>query len=108
MADLVGESRELGAPLSDRVECSAAEVMVMARHEHILTMGDFLRRRTMLAMLETADTLHRDPGVQRAARLLFGPGRTDAAMPADDSGTMSPDGPLASSDASRDSPSAVG
>ena len=72
VADAVGESRDLGAPLSDRVECSAAEVMVMARHEHILAMDDFLRRRTMLAMLETAETLRSDPGVQRAASLLFG------------------------------------
>ena len=107
VADLVEESRELGLPLSDVVDCSAAEVMVMARHEHILTMEDFLRRRTMLAMLETAETLESDPGVERAARLLFGPGRADASMPAGDSGTMSPDGPLASSDAGRDGPSAV-
>ncbi|MXZ52344.1 MAG: FAD-dependent oxidoreductase [Acidimicrobiaceae bacterium] len=71
VAEVVGESRELGAPLSDRVECSAAEVMVMARHEHILTMDDFLRRRTMLAMLETAETLRSDPGVERAESLLF-------------------------------------
>ena len=71
VADIVGESRELGAPLSDRVECSTAEVMVMARHEHILTMDDFLRRRTMLAMLETAETLRSDPGVERAESLLF-------------------------------------
>ena len=40
-------------------------------------------------------------------RLLFGPGRANASMPAGDSGTMSPDGPLASSDAGRDGPSAV-
>ena len=46
----------------------------MARHEHILTMDDFLRRRTMLAMLETAETLRRDPGVERAGSLLFGSG----------------------------------
>ena len=72
MADLVEESPELGEPLSDLVECSAAEVTVMARHEHILSMEDFLRRRTMLAMLETAETLESDPGVARAATLLFG------------------------------------
>ena len=72
VAGLVAESPELGLPLSGVVDCSAAEVMVMARHEHILTMEDFLRRRTMLAMLETAETLQSDPGVQRAADLLFG------------------------------------
>ena len=72
VTDLVEESPALGEPLSDLVECSAAEVMVMARHEHILSMEDFLRRRTMLAMLETAETLESDPGVERAASLLFG------------------------------------
>ena len=71
VADLVDSSPELGEPLSDIVECSAAEVMVMARHEHILSMDDFLRRRTMLAMLETPETLSRDPGVERAESLLF-------------------------------------
>ena len=72
VADLVDGSPELGEPLSDIVECSAAEVMVMARHEHILSMDDFLRRRTMLAMLETPETLGRDPGVEWAESLLFG------------------------------------
>ena len=72
VTDLVEGSPELGQPLSDLVECSAAEVMVMARHEHILSMEDFLRRRTMLAMLETAETLRGDPGVEEAAGLLFG------------------------------------
>ena len=72
VTDLVEESSDLGEPLSEVVECSAAEVMVMARHEHILSMDDFLRRRTMLAMLETGETLNRDPGVERAEGLLFG------------------------------------
>ena len=73
IADLIDESPELNLPLSEVVDYSVAEVMVMARHEHILTMEDFLRRRTMLAMLETAETLENDPGVERAASLLFGP-----------------------------------
>ncbi len=72
VADLTDESPELRMPLSEVVDYSVAEVMVMARHEHILTMEDFLRRRTMLAMLETAETLESDPGVERASSLLFG------------------------------------
>ena len=72
VTDLLEQSPELGQPLSAVVDCSAAEVTVMARHEHILTMEDFLRRRTMLAMLETDETLQSDPGVERAAGLLFG------------------------------------
>ncbi len=72
IADLIDESPDLSQPLSEIVDYSVAEVMVMARHEHILSMEDFLRRRTMLAMLETAETLESDPGVERAAGLLFG------------------------------------
>ncbi len=87
VADLVEESDELGLPLSDVVDYSPAEVMVMARHEHILTMEDFLRRRTMLAMLETADTLGSDPGVQRASSLLFGPGPERPVSAANKSGS---------------------
>ena len=94
VTDLVGESPELGAPLSDRVECSAAEVMVMGRHEHILAMEDFLRRRTMLAMLETAETLRGDPGVQAAASLLFGPGRDGVLAAGGDGETTSQNGVL--------------
>ena len=108
VADMVGESRELGMPLSDRVEWSAAEVMVMAHHEHILAMEDFLRRRTMLAMLETAETLRRDPGVERAASLLFGPGRTSVSALEDGGDTASQQWRLESSDAGRSGPAADG
>ena len=87
VADLVEESPELGLPLSDVVDYSAAEVMVMGRHEHILTMEDFLRRRTMLAMLETSETLESDPGVERAASLLFGPGPERPVSAANKSGS---------------------
>ena len=87
VTDLVEESPELGEPLSDLIELSAAEVMVMARHEHILSMDDFLRRRTMLAMLETAETLESDPGVERAASLLFGPGPERPVSAANKSGS---------------------
>jgi glycerol-3-phosphate dehydrogenase len=72
IADLTEESPEFGQPLSEVVDYSVAEIMVMARHEHILTMDDFLRRRTMLAMVETAETLENDPGVEQAASVLFG------------------------------------
>ena len=77
--DLIRESPETAAPLSDRVDYCAAELTVMARHEHILTLGDFLRRRTMLSMLETPRKLAQDPGVGAAARLLFGASPAAAA-----------------------------
>ena len=59
---------------------SAAEVTVMARHEKVLHPVDFLRRRTMLAMLHTSETLAADEGVRNAVRLLLGPkGLTELA-----------------------------
>ena len=87
IADLIEESPEFNPPLSEVVDYSVAEVMVMARHEHILTMEDFLRRRTMLAMLETAETLENDPGVGRASSLLFGPGPERPVSAANKSGS---------------------
>ena len=70
VAGLVGRSPEWGEPLSDVVDYSEAEVRVMARREHIVTVEDFLRRRTSLAMLESAERLATDPGVARVAEIL--------------------------------------
>ena len=74
---LVQQDADLGEPLSEVVDFSAAEVQVMGCHEQILMMQDFLRRRTMLALLEHSRTLDTDPGVARAQQLL----RVPAAMP---------------------------
>ena len=70
VAALVGRSPEWGAPLSDAVDYSEAEVRVMARREHVFALEDFLRRRTSLAMLESAERLAADAGVARAAEIL--------------------------------------
>lgn len=70
VAALVGRSPEWGAPLSDVVDYSEAEVRVMARREHVVSVEDFLRRRTSLAMLESAERLAADPGVVRVAEIL--------------------------------------
>ena len=85
VVSLIGDCPEAGRPLSEVVDYSAAEVMVMARHEHILTMEDFLRRRTLLAMREPCDWLAQDPGVAAAAKILFGsnsPDPLNASVPA--------------------------
>ena len=80
VAALVARSPEWGAPLSDVVDYSEAEVRVMARREHIVSVEDFLRRRTSLAMLESAERLAADPGVARVAQIL-----SDGAAPATNS-----------------------
>lgn len=80
VAALVARSPEWGAPLSDMVDYSEAEVRVMARREHVVSVEDFLRRRTSLAMLESADRLAADPGVVRVAEIL-----SDGAAPATNS-----------------------
>ena len=41
----------------------------------------------MLAMLETAETLSGDPGVERAESLLFGPGPERPVSAANESGS---------------------
>ena len=78
--DLIRNDASLGMPLGGLDTLSAAEVTVMARHEKVLHPVDFLRRRTMLAMLHTSETLAADEGVRNAVRLLLGPkGLTELA-----------------------------
>ena len=52
------------------VPLTEAEVRVMADHEWIVEADDFLRRRTMLAQVQRADDLAKDPTVARALSLL--------------------------------------
>ena len=70
VAGLVCSSPDQGAPLSDMVDYSEAEVRLMAGREHVVTLEDFLRRRTSLAMVESSERLATDPGVARVAEIL--------------------------------------
>ena len=60
-----------GDPLMAVGDYCRAEVEVMADEEWIVTMDDFLRRRTQLAQLDRLADLRADPGVVEASRILL-------------------------------------
>jgi glycerol-3-phosphate dehydrogenase len=70
---LVESDRSLGEPLLRTGDFCRAEIMVAADAEWIVTMEDFLRRRTPLAQLNRDEDLRADPGVVEAGRILIGP-----------------------------------
>ncbi len=53
-----------------------AEAVYMEKNEMILTLEDFLRRRTLLALTFTKEQLLAAPGIRRVCGMLFG-GRAD-------------------------------
>ena len=68
--DLAAEDRSLGEPMGGLLPLTEAEVRVMADHERIVEPEDFLRRRTMLALVERDEDLAADPAVLRALEIL--------------------------------------
>ena len=68
--DLMDGDRSLGEPMGELVPHTEAEVRVMADHEWIVEPDAFLRRRTMLAQVQRADDLAKDPAVTTALELL--------------------------------------
>ena len=81
IVDGIAGDPEAGRPLSDRVDYCGAEVAVMGECEQIGDLDDFLRRRTFLAQVERRDDLLADPGVARAAEILFGKADGPADLP---------------------------
>jgi len=55
------------------------QIQRMAEEEMIVHLEDFLRRRTMLELTLGREALQADPGLKRAARILFGD-RADAEL----------------------------
>lgn len=60
-----------GDPLMTLGDYCRAEIEMMAEDEWIVTMDDFLRRRTQLAQLDRLADLRADPGVVEASRILL-------------------------------------
>ena len=81
IVDGIAEDPGAGRPLSDRVDYCEAEVAVMGECEQIGDLDDFLRRRTFLAQVERREDLLADPGVVRAAEILFGKADGPADLP---------------------------
>ena len=75
--ELVRTEPELGAPIMELDDYCAAELQIAARDEWIVTLDDFLRRRSMLGQLNRPKALCADPGLARAAEILLGPAGLD-------------------------------
>lgn len=71
VVDRIEADRSLGEPLTELGDHCRAEVEAMAVNEWIVTMDDFLRRRTMLGQLNRAEDLRADPGIREASSILL-------------------------------------
>ena len=67
----VEADRSSGASMMSVGDYCRAEIEVAAEEEWIVTMDDFLRRRTRLGQLERPADLRADPGVVEASRILL-------------------------------------
>lgn len=83
VVELIEGDGSLGEPMMELADYSRAEVLVMAADERIVTVEDFLRRRTALAQLNRADHLRADPGVAEALEMLVGAEAARAWIDAD-------------------------
>ncbi|MEX1362928.1 MAG: FAD-dependent oxidoreductase [Nannocystaceae bacterium] len=59
-----------------------AEVEHAARHEMVVSLQDYLRRRTLIEQVVPADTLQQLPQLRRVAEVLFGPQRAQPMLDA--------------------------
>ena len=53
-------------------EYTYAEIQLIARREMIVTLEDFLRRRSKISQVVRAKDLKADPGLLATATMLFG------------------------------------
>jgi glycerol-3-phosphate dehydrogenase len=72
VVELVREAQQLGVSMMELADYSEAEIQLVRETEWVVTLDDFLRRRTPLAQLNRPADLAADRGVQRAAELLLG------------------------------------
>ena len=63
--------------LIEGAEYLRCEIELAARHEMIVKLDDFLRRRSKIALVVTQQALREAPGLRDACELLFGPAARD-------------------------------
>jgi glycerol-3-phosphate dehydrogenase len=72
VVELVRDAPQLGLSMMGLADYCEAEITLVGETERIVTLDDFLRRRTPLAQLNRPADLAADQGVRRAAELLLG------------------------------------
>ena len=73
--DLLGAIARDGSMAQELIENTGflrCEIYKAAQDEMIVSLGDFLRRRTKIAQTVAVEDLRKDPGVREACRVLFG------------------------------------
>jgi len=68
----IREDPSMGEVLIEGAEYLRCEIRLAARCEMIVTLDDFLRRRSKIALVISRGDLHDAPGLREACRLLFG------------------------------------
>jgi glycerol-3-phosphate dehydrogenase len=71
LEDIRGDPRE-GELLIEGAEYLRCEIALAARREMIVTLEDFLRRRSKISLVVHHESLRRAVGLQEACRVLFG------------------------------------
>ncbi|WP_437816028.1 glycerol-3-phosphate dehydrogenase/oxidase [Sorangium sp. So ce1078] len=72
LLDDIRSDPRMADALVEGAEDVRCEIAYAARHEMIVKLEDFLRRRTKISLLVRRDELARSPGLREASRLLFG------------------------------------
>ncbi|XXY40603.1 FAD-dependent oxidoreductase [Sorangium sp. So ce260] len=72
LLDDIRSDPRMADALIEGAEDVRCEIAHAARHEMIVKLEDFLRRRTKISLLVRRDELARSPGLREASRLLFG------------------------------------
>lgn len=72
MLDAVGRDPRLARPAIEGARCLRCELPHVARHEMVVRLEDFLRRRTKIALVTPRDELRRAPGLRETCEQLAG------------------------------------
>ena len=72
LLDAIGQDLKAALPVLPPCEVLRCEVEAAARQEMVVTLEDFLRRRTEIALVTRRADLKRAPGLEPVSRILFG------------------------------------
>jgi glycerol-3-phosphate dehydrogenase len=72
LLDDIRRDPRAGEVLIENAEYLRAEIALAARREMVVTLDDFLRRRSKIALVVRKEVLRQAPGLREACRLLFG------------------------------------
>lgn len=72
MLDSIERDPSMAEPLIEQAGIRRCEIDYLAQKEMIVTLEDYLRRRSKIELLMPRDTLQRSKGLREACEKLFG------------------------------------